>query len=84
MRINKKMNELYVGKSLTLLIPYRKKTRRVSYMVTGTFGTQFEMGLQLKSKKHPCEIPHLQLIEMELKNEFPTKKQMEIIRRRIK
>lgn len=73
MGVNKKMNEVYVSKTVTLLIPYRGKMREVDYLVTDFYGTQFQMTATLKSKKYPCEIPHLNTIEMRLNNEFPNK-----------
>lgn len=73
MAVNKKMNEMYLSKQVTLILPYRGKTREINYLVVGVFGTQFQMTAKLKSKKFPCEIPHLENIEMRLNNEFPTK-----------
>jgi hypothetical protein len=72
--VNKKMNELYVSKRLTLVVPYRGKTREIQYMITGVFGTEMQMTAALKSIKYPCEIPKMQMIEIRLNNEFPTKK----------
>ena len=72
--VNKKMNELYVSKRLTLVVPYRGKTREIQYMITGIFGTEIQMTAALKSIKYPCEIPKMQMIEIRLNNEFPTKK----------
>jgi hypothetical protein len=67
------MNELYVSKKVTLLIPYRGKTREVPYLITGMFGTEFQVTAKLKSIKCPCEVPKLGNIELRLNNEFPTK-----------
>lgn len=80
MSVRKKINELYISKTVTLLVPYRGKTRRISYMVTGYFGTEFRLEFNLKSKRYPCQIPYLQNISMELNNEFPTKAQLKKIK----
>jgi hypothetical protein len=72
----KKINEIYVSKSLTLNVPYRGKIREISYMVTTISGTEFHIKAELRAKKYPCVIPNLQRITMELKNEFPTKAQL--------
>ena len=72
-RINKKMNEIYISKKVTLIIPYRGKTREVAYCVTDIFGTAMQMTAKLKSIKYPCEIPNLSTVEIRLNNEFPTK-----------
>lgn len=74
--MRKKINELYISKEITLLVPFRRKTRRINYIVTGVFGTEMRIVLKLKSKSYPCQVPNLASIEMELKNEFPTKRQV--------
>lgn len=79
--INKKMNELYVSKRLTLLVPYRGKTREIQYMITGVFGTEMQMTAALKSIKYPCEIPKMQMIEIRLNNEYPTQKLLKEIKK---
>ena len=72
--VNKKMNELYVSKRLTLVVPYRGKTREIQYMITGVFGTEMQMTAAMRSIKYPCEIPKMHTIEIRLKNEFPSQK----------
>ena len=82
MTVSRKINELYVSKQIVLSIPYRGKIRKISYIVCAVSGTAMQISLSLKSKKYPCEIPNMAKIDMELNNEFPTKKQMSILKKK--
>lgn len=73
-RINRKINELYVSKKVTLIVPYRKKMREVVFMVTSYSGTEMRLEFELRAIKHPCDIPNMQTIHMKVTNEYPTKK----------
>lgn len=71
--INKKMNELYITKKVTIVLPYRGKTREMQYVVIGYVGNQMKMSFYLKSIRYPCPIPKFENISIELENEFPIK-----------
>lgn len=73
-RINKKMNELYVTKQITLIVYHRKKLKEIRYMITGIHSNEMQMVASLKSMKYPCDIPNLENIEIRMDNEFPNKK----------
>ena len=64
--MDNKINELYLTKCITISIPYRKKQRDIDYVVTGVFGNTSYLEVRLKSKKHPCEIPNMGIIEMKI------------------
>jgi hypothetical protein len=79
--INKKINELYVTKRLTLAIPYRGKVRKIQYLITNISGTEMQITAKLKSTKYPCEIPKMHTIEIVLENEFPNEELLQLLRK---
>jgi hypothetical protein len=70
------INELYVSKRITLVIPYRGKPKQIKYYIAG-FVTPHEDSItfKLSAIKSPYVVPkNMKHIEITLENDFATKK----------
>jgi hypothetical protein len=73
-----------VSKQVTLLIPYRGKTREIPYIITDVYGTNMQMTAKLRAKRYPCAIPRMETFELRLNNEFPNQELIKKIKSTIK
>lgn len=81
MKLIPKIHELYVSKKVTISLPYRGKTRSIVYTITSVSGTEYSLDFGLRAIRYPCEIPRMESISINLKNEFPTKEQLKALKK---